>query len=131
MTVPNNANVYLPPVVAIPSALEILAISKTNPMVITVTNDSDQANSYIPGQVVKINIPYNWGMWQANGKFGQITSVNGNQIGVNINALFFDAFVFRTDGSGPATIAPSGSKNLQFSNLTNQVPFQSLNNVGN
>lgn len=31
----------------------------------------------------------------------------------------------------PASMCPSGSKNLQFSNLTSQVAFQNLDNVGN
>jgi hypothetical protein len=131
MTIPNNANIYLRPVIAIPSALEITAITQANPMVVTTTMNSDQVNTYIAGQVVALTIPANWGMWQANGLKGQITSVNGANLTLNINSLYFDAFVNPMDGSGPASLAPSGSRNLQIDNTTGQVPFQSLNNIGN
>ena len=131
MIVPNNANTYLPPVIAIPSALEITAITNTNPMVITTTMNSDQVNTYIPGQVVKLNIPQTYGMWQANGISAPILQVNGPYITVNINSINFDPFFIPNDGSGPASLSPSGSQNLQFSNSTNQVGFQSLNNIGN
>ena len=92
MIVPNNANTYLPPVIAIPSALEITAITNTNPMVITTTMNSDQVNTYIPGQVVKLNIPQTYGMWQANGISAPILQVNGPYITVNINSINFDPF---------------------------------------
>jgi len=131
MTIPNNANVYLPPVVAIPSALEITAITQANPMVISTTMTSDQANTYIAGQVVVLTIPGGWGMWQAQGLKGQIISVNGSNLALNINSTNFDPFVNPNDGSGPASLAPNGSQNLQFNNFTNQIGFQSLNNIGN
>jgi hypothetical protein len=132
MTVPNNANTYLPGVIAIPSTLEITAITQTNPVVITVSADSEQTNTYIPGQNIKFLVPVTYGMWQINGKVAQITAVNGQEFTVNINGSQFDPFVIPAPGSlGPATIAPFGSQNLQFSNTTNQVPFQSLNNIGN
>ncbi len=130
MTVPNNANTYLPPVIAIPSALEITAISQANPMVITTSANTDQSNTYIAGQNIKLTVPVTWGMWQSNGLTSNIVSVNSNQISVNIDSTNFDAFSNPNDGT-IATLAPSGSKNLQYNNFTNQVPYQSLNNIGN
>src|ERR1700683_4358695 len=130
MTVPNNSNQYLPPVIQIPSCLEITAISKSFPMVITTTTNTDQINTYIPGQNIKLIIPATWGMQQVNQKIATIVSVNSNQLSVNIDSTLFDAFSNPNDGSGPASLAPSGSKNLQFSNTTNQIGFQSLNNTG-
>lgn len=131
MTVPNNANTYLPPVISIPSALEITAISQSNPMIITTSMNNDQVNTYIPGQNIKLIIPVTWGMWQANQLTTQIIAVNDNQFSVNVNSINFDPFSNPNDGSGPASLAPSGSKNLQFSNNTNQIGFQSLDNIGN
>jgi hypothetical protein len=128
---PNANNTYLPPVIQIPSCLEITAISQSNPMVITTSTNSDQSNTYIAGQNIKLIIPATWGMWQANQKTAQIVSVNSNQLSVNIDSTQFDAFANPNDGSGPASLAPSGSKNLQYSNISNQVAFQSLNNIGN
>lgn len=131
-TVPNNSNTYLPPTIQIPSALSILAITQANPAVVTVNASSNQMNTYIPGQVIKFTVPFTWGMWQIDGKSLTILAVNGQQLTVNVNTINFDAFVTPPQGSfGPATIAPSGSMNLQFSNSTNQIGFQSANNTGN
>jgi hypothetical protein len=132
MTVPNNANTYLPPVIQIPSALEITAISNSNPMIITTSMNSDQVNTYIPGQKVKLTVPVTFGMWQANNQIAQIIAVNGNELTLNINSINFDPFTIPPPGSlGPASIAPFGSQNLQFSNTTNLIGFQSANNIGN
>jgi hypothetical protein len=129
---PNYNNQYLPPVIAIPSALEITAISNTNPMVVTVDANSDQMNTYIPGQAVRLNIPNSYGMQQANGLIGTITAIGTNTLTLNIYAMQFDAFVIpATTAEQPATLAPAGSRNLAYSNLTNNIAFQSYNNVGN
>src|SRR5271169_5645069 len=93
MTVPNINNPYLPPVIAIPSALEITAISQTNPMVVTVSANTDQMNTYIPGQNVKLTVPVTYGMWQANGRTGTITAIGTNTLTLNIYAAAFDPFV--------------------------------------
>jgi hypothetical protein len=131
MTIPNNANYYLAPVIQIPSALEITAISQSFPMVITTSSNTDQVNTYIAGQNVKLIIPATWGMQQANQKTANIVSVNSNQLSVNIDSTLFDPFANPNDGSGPASLAPSGSKNLQYSNITNNIAFQSYDNIGN
>lgn len=131
MTIPNNANFLLPPVIQIPSCLEITAISQSFPMIITTSTNSDQSNTYIAGQNIKLLIPATWGMQQANTKTATIVSVNSNLLSVNIDSTLFDAFSNPNDGTGPASLAPSGSKNLPFSNNTGQISFQSLNNKGN
>lgn len=132
MTVPNNANTYLPPVIQIPSSLEITSITQSNPMVITTSMNPDQVNTYIPGQLVKLNIPVTYGMWQANGLTLSITSANPPQLTLAVDSSQFDSFVIPATGTQqPASLAPSGSRNLQYNNSTNQVPFQSLNNIGN
>lgn len=132
MSAPNSFNTYLPPVIQIPSALTITAATQSNPMTITVSANTDQVNTYISGQKVILNIPQTYGMWQANGQSATITNVNGNVFTLNINSLLYDPFTVPPAGSlGPATVAPNGSMNLQYSNSTNQVGFQSYNNVGN
>lgn len=132
MTYPNNANQYLPGTIQIASALEITAITQTNPAVITVTEDSiTQSNTYIAGQLVNLNIPFGYGMQQANGLTVQILNVSGSNITVNMNSTNFDPFSVPSSGTSPASLGPSGSRNLQYSNLTNQIAFQSLNNEGN
>ena len=71
-------------------------------------------------------------MYQANGLTGQILAIDSTTMNLDIDSNYFDAFV---DGSNtsetPASLAPAGSRNLEFNNTSRQVPFQSLNNSGN
>ena len=130
--IPNNSNTYLPGTITIPSALEITAITQSFPMVITTTMNEAQVNTYIPGQLVRLFIPNSYGMQQANGLTGQITDVTGSDITVNIDSTLFDSFsVPAGNAEQPASLSPSGSRNLEYSNTTNKVAFQSLNNRGN
>lgn len=101
-------------------------------MVLTVSAmPANQVNTYIAGMLIKLTIPVNYGMWQANGLKPTITAVSGNNISVNVDSTQFDPFVVPPSGEQPASLAPTGSRNLQYGNTTNQVGFQSLNNVGN
>jgi hypothetical protein len=125
-----SANTFLPPSPVIPGFLLITNITQTNPMVISIT-DSDE-NTYIAGQLVHLSVPVSYGMFQADQLTGEIVAINGTNFTVNIDASQFDAFVVPPVGQEqPATLAPAGSRNLQFSNLTTRVPFQSLGNQGN
>lgn len=100
-------------------------------MVVTTSMNSDQVNTYIPGMLVKLFVPQSYGMYQANGLVGQILSVIGNILTINIDSGMFDAFVAPSTGEQPASLAPSGSRNLPYDNTTRNLPFQSLNNIGN
>ncbi len=126
------ANQYLPGVIQIPSTLLITGITQAFPMVVNFTVPSTGANTYVIGQVVRLTVPKTWGMFQANGLMGKIMAVDSSTMTLNIDSTYFDTFV---DGSStsetPASLAPAGSQNLEYNNLTNQVPFQSLNNIGN
>jgi hypothetical protein len=127
-------NLYLPPVITTPSSLEITSISQSFPAVITVeiANSSTEANTYQPGQLIKAIIPYSFGMQQMNNKTMQILQVNGFDITVDVDSTNFDPFVIpMSTAEAPPTIAPSGSRNVEFSKTTGQLPFKSLNNIGN
>ena len=125
-------NIYLPPTICIPSALEISSISNSNPMVITAIADSDQMNTYIPGQLIKLFVPVVYGMIQANNRTAQIIAVNGTSISVAIDSTQFDTFIMPAPNTEqPASLAPSGSRNLPYSNSTNLIAFQSSSNTGN
>lgn len=125
-------NEYLPGVIQIPSMFLIDDITQSYPMVVTFTVPDTGANTYREGQLVRLTVPRTWGMYQANGLTGRIMSINSSQMILDIDSTYFDAFV---DGSAtsvtPASLAPSGSRNLEINNDTRQVPFQSLNNMGN
>lgn len=129
-------NQYLPPVVQIPSSLEITAISQSLPMVITVAiqNSTTEANTYIVGQAVRLFVPRTYGMYQADNLVGTITSISNNQFTLNLDSTQFDPFVIPSpiNTEQPATISPNGSRNYQYTNGSSlAVPFQSLNNIGN
>lgn len=128
------ANQYLQPVIQIPSALNITAITKAIQMVVTVEigNSSTQDNTYIAGMNVRLFVPKSYGMYQANGLVGTIQSISGSDFTLDINSSGFDTFVVPSGNVvQPATIAPYGSRNLQYNNNTDQVAYQSLNNIGN
>lgn len=129
---PNNANTYLPPVLVIPGALLITAITRSYPMVVSIVDS--EVNTYIAGQNVLLTVPPSYGMTQANGLFGTILSISGTDFSLDLDSSGFDAFV--VPGAGvtierPASLSPYGSRNLQYNNGTNKVAFQNLNNVGN
>ncbi len=129
-------NYLLPGVTQIPSQLIIASISKTLPMIITIVLSAYAmtANTYLPGMAVRLSVPRTYGMYQADGLTGVILAISGSTIVLNIDSTYFDAFVIPTPmpmTEAPASLAPAGSRNLQYNNFTGQVPFQSLNNIGN
>lgn len=133
MTIPNDANTYLPGTIQIPSSMVITAITNSYPMVVTVDIDSvSEANTYIEGQLVKLSVPITYGMFQADGLHGKVISNDGTNITLDLDSRSFDLFsVPAGNVLQPASLSPSGSRNLQYNNTTARVPFQSYNNVGN
>lgn len=128
-------NQYLPGVTVIPSSLLITNITKSLLMVVTVSigNLLSVANTYVLGMAVKLFVPINYGMFQADGLVGSILGIDENDFTLDINSSLFDTFSIPNGDFyiTPASISPFGSRNLQYNNETNLVPFQSLNNIGN
>lgn len=133
MTFSLASNQYLPPTIAIPSALNITAITNSFPMVCTVDFDvADMANTYIPGMQVALDIPWVYGMWQADKMSGTILSATPATITLDIDSRKFDSFSVPSSPVGkPATMVSNGSRNYQYDNNSRLVPYQSLNNMGN
>lgn len=128
-------NIYLPPVIQTPSSLLITNITQSRPMVVSVQigSPSTEANTYIVGMAVRLFVPITYGMAQANNLVGTILAINGSDWTLNLDSSQFDQFVIPVAGvESPASVAPAGSRNLQYDNTNvNVVPFQSLNNIGN
>ena len=129
-------NQYLPGVNTIPNSLVITDISRSMPMVVSTTlvntAPNPRVNTYKQGMNVKLYVPRPFGMYQANGLIGTILSINSNDFTLDIDSTLFDAFTIPiSTGESPASLSPFGSRNLQYDNDTNQVPFQALNNIGN
>lgn len=133
MVYPNDANEYLPGTIQIPSSLLLTAITQTYPMMVTVSVDPVKAsNTYHTGMVVRLTVPKSYGMFQANGLIGRILEINSNDFLLDLDSRPFDPFVVPSGNvDAPASIAPSGSRNLEYDNTTRLVPFQSLNDRGN
>jgi len=128
-----SSNTYLPGTIVTPSSLLITAITQAYPMVITATvNSVTASNTYFPGQLIRLLIPPAYGMQQADGLTGKILSINGLDFNVDIDSTYFDSFSVPSGNvEKPASFSPAGSRNLEFNNSTNSVPFKSLNNIGN
>lgn len=130
------ANQFLPVVNTIPNALVITAITKAMPMVVTTTlvntAPNPRVNTYRSGMNVKLYVPKPYGMYQANGLVGTILDVTGNVFTLGLDSSLFDTFTVPvTLVESPASLSPAGSRNLEYDNFTNDVPFQNLNNIGN
>lgn len=129
-------NQYLPGVNTIPNSLLILDITKSLPMVVTVVlfnnAPNPRVNTYRVGMNVRLYVPRTYGMYQANGLVGTIIGINGNVLALNLDSSLFDTFSIPvTPVESPASLSPYGSRNLEYDNTTDLVPFQSLNNIGN
>lgn len=131
------ANQYLPGVNTIPNSLIITAITQAYPMVVTATLANNapnpRVNTYLPGMNVRLYIPKTYGMYQANGLVGTVLALVGNNFTLDIDSSLFDTFAVPLSQVGsPASLSPSGSRNLQYDNSnSNSVPFHNLNNQGN
>lgn len=130
------ANQYLPGVNTIPNSLVITGITQSMPMVVTTTlvntAPNPRVNTYRTGMNVRLYVPKTYGMYQANGLVGTILALSGNVFTLSLDSTAFDAFSVPVAQVGsPASLSPFGSRNLQYDNLTIDVPFQSLNNIGN
>lgn len=133
ITAANIYNVYLPGTITIPSSLEIINITNSYPMIVSVVvNSLIEANEYQLGQLVRLTVPITYNMIQANGLVGRVLSNISNEITLDLDSTQFDLFVIPSSPVlTPASLAPSGARNLTLDNTTLRVPFQSLNNYGN
>ncbi len=129
-------NQYLPGVNTTPNSLVIAGITNSTAMVVTaslVNNaPNPRVNTYRSGMNVRLYVPRNYGMYQANGLVGNILAINDNDFYLDIDSSLFDVFSVPASQVGsPASLSPYGSRNLEFDNTTNNVPFKNLDNIGN
>ncbi len=130
---PNNSNTYLPGTIQIPSSIVITAITNAYPAVITVNvNSLTESNTYQLGQLVRLQVPITYKMFQADGQIVKVLSVVGNNLTVEMDSRKYDLFIVPSGNvEQPAMVAPCGSRNLTLDNTTLKVPFQSLENRNN
>lgn len=121
------SNTYLVDSPVIPQFLVITDITQAQFMQVTVSTP----NSYIAGQKIYFSVPFDYGMFQANGLTGKILAVDNTNLifTMDITSTQFNPFVTPSGGIQPATLSPQGSQNtLNYTTM----PFHSLNGqVGN
>lgn len=84
-----------------PSLRRIVNITQANPAVVTTSVDS----TYIPGQLIRLDVPTVFGMTQANGLLVTVLSVTGGNITVALDTTGFSPFVFPLVAAYPFTPA--------------------------
>lgn len=98
-----------------PSSRRIVNITKASPAVITTSVDS----AYVAGQSIRLVVPSQFGMTQADGLLVNVISVNGGAVTVALDSTGFTAFTFPLAAAYPFTPAqtiPVGEETDQFSN---------------
>lgn len=101
---PTNNNPLVPPYGIsywYPSLRRIVNITQAAQAVITTSVDS----TYVPGQSIRLSVPPQFGMTQADGLLVNVVAVNGGNITVNLNTIGFTPFVFPLVAAYPFTPA--------------------------
>ncbi len=113
-----------------PSRVAISSITQANPCVVTTSSD----HNLTTGQVVRVNVPQNYGMVQLNHQALSITvlssttfSLQSKQVppAINVNSTTFTAFTIPSNPSFTAEVLPIGSGPTP---VTSTTPAQ-INNV--
>jgi hypothetical protein len=110
-----------------PAMRNILSITQDVPALITTTFDGTNPgdHQYQTGLIVRLLIPYGFGMQQANQLSADITVINSTQFTMPINTTNMDAFVVPADNPGhfytPAQVIPVGEVNELLTESTQNV----------
>jgi hypothetical protein len=121
-----------------PAAKLIYSISKTNPAIVTTTNEHEVVggvlvavpddHGYSSGLIVRIEIPEACGMQQLNGFAGEITVTGATTFAIAADTTNYDDFVIPLAPNPAwaetcAQVIPFGENSLQLNNATiNTLP---------
>lgn len=102
----------------------ITSITQAASAVVTLSVD----HGYVVGDLLRFNVPSEFGMTQIDGLIGEVTAINTttNTVTVNINSSAFTAFAFPTSASVPFTFAqtiPVGDDGLESDNPTTNTGY--------
>lgn len=79
-----------------PARRPILSITQTNPLVVTTTFDGTTAgdNNYQTGLIVRLEVPFTYGMSQVNNVISSITYISDSSFSMDgVDGTNFDPFV--------------------------------------
>jgi hypothetical protein len=116
-----------------PAMRNILSITQAENALVTTTFDGINPgdHQYLTGLIVRLYIPYGFGMVQANELEGPITVINETQFTIPIDTTNFDAFVVPSGTPGffatPAQVVPVGEVNDILTESTRNVLPYPLN----
>jgi len=134
MSIPNTPNYYAVPFPMFqPAMRDILSITQDINALVTTTFDGVNPgdHQYLTGLIVRLYVPYGFGMVQANHFDGPITVINETQFTLPINTTNFDAFVVPAYQPGafgtPAQVVPVGEVNDMLTESTRNVLPYPLN----
>lgn len=121
-----------------PTRVAISSITQANPCVVTTSSDHNMTT----GQVVRINVPKNYGMVELNHLSASITvlsattfSLQYNQVPptVNVDSTNYTAFTIPSNPSFTAEVLPIGSGPTPQSNtsweVTNNICIDTLDDA--
>ncbi len=128
MPIPNTPNYYGVQFPTFQRAMRnILSITQAESALITTTFDGINPGNhqYSTGLIVRIYVPYGFGMVRLNAMEAPITVVNDTQFTVPIDTTDFDAFVVPAYQPGafgtPALVVPIGEVNDLLTEATQNV----------
>lgn len=100
-----------------PSMRIISNITNSNPAVITTTF----AHDYIDGLVMRLDIPLEYGMQQANRQKGEIIVLSPTTFSITIDTTYYDPFVNHPTGPQYAQVVNVGELNSQLTGAVQNV----------
>lgn len=89
-----------------PGVRDIANITNAFPALVTTTSD----HYYLNGSIVRLYIPPYAGMTQANRLTGAITIINSTSFLIDLNTVYFDAFIAPGALQEPAQVVPIGEE---------------------
>lgn len=107
----------------------ILSITNASPCLVTTTFDGVNPGNhdYSTGLIVRLRIPWGYGMSQANELYGPITVISATQFTLPIDTTMFDAYVIPPYVPGswfaqtPGQVVPIGEVNEILTMATQNV----------
>ncbi len=128
MDIPNTQSYYATRYPMFQRAMRnVLSITQAENTLVTTTFDGINPGNhqYSTGLVVRLYVPYGFGMVQVNELYGPITVINDTQFTMPIDTTNFDAFVIPEYQPGnfgtPAQVVPIGEVNDILTQATQNV----------
>lgn len=109
-----------------PRKVQITGISQANPMVVSVSENHD----YVVGGIIKLSVPTEFGMTEADGIQAEITAIGTNTITLgSVDSTAFTAFAFPATAGVPVSfpeVIPVGEDGTILTNAKENIGQRGL-----